>query len=77
MAYHSNEREKQPRVDPRSYVFFVLQCLARLEAVMGHKGKVGSPKEQIEPSTAGSPCIRRKSSILRDDLQSDFENLFP
>jgi hypothetical protein len=50
MANRSNERENQSGVDPRSYVFFVFQCLAELEAVMDCKRGTESfiPKEQME-----------------------------
>ena len=50
MANSSNERESQSGVDPRSYVFFVFQCLAGLEAVMDRKRGTESfiPKEQKE-----------------------------
>jgi hypothetical protein len=50
MANRSNERENQSGVDPRSYVFFVLQCLTGLEAVIDRKrgSEPSISKEQIE-----------------------------
>jgi hypothetical protein len=50
MANRSNERENQPGLDPSSYVFFVLQCLAGLEALMDRKrgSEFPTSKERIE-----------------------------
>jgi hypothetical protein len=36
-ANRTTEKDNQRGVDPRSYVFHVLQCLSRLEEVQGRK----------------------------------------
>jgi hypothetical protein len=43
MANRSNEKENQSGVDPRSFLFYVLQCLAGLEAVKDRKRGSESP----------------------------------